>query len=521
MLSPIIRQRYESALERQRWADQREARIAAKMVGDAALPRNCSLVDYCIGTVNFRLHEWQLDYKIPMLERMIVEGGQRIIDHAPPQWGKSVLNQRAIAWAIRRDRKIKTAMMAYNIDHASRFGTVIRALLIAEGIVGNVGVERFSTPEREMQADGQSSFMALGMQSGMVGTGPDLLFIDDPFKSVQEAFSTVINDKADDVYKTTVANRISPTASISITCHRYHDDDFVARRMAEFGLDGQPIWKYVRFPAIADENEDGTDPTGRRPGELLSPRQDLSIEKTMIFLSGRKAADPLTFEAQFQGSPLPFQGMLFKREDFMIHPPEECPELDLWIRTYDLATSERESADCTGTALLGSTRRGDIWIRHVTERKSQWPDTVQWMDDQTVADTESGENVAVGIEAFGFHLAAVQDYFTHAASYAVPVYPLTPKGDKMWKARVWASRARQGKVHLVKGDWNEPFIQQCLAFTGREGGKDDMVDSVSLGMHLLYTLTGASPPSGESAKKRNLTDDEIFNLGIQEYLKPS
>lgn len=489
-----------------------ELRKLQHLASRQKLPLDISLADYCQATLNFPLHDWQREYLCPILEKAITEPGARIILHAAPQWGKSILNQRKIAWAIRRDPKLRTAMMCYNITHATGFGQVIRALLVGEGIIeAHSSSKAFSTRERELENDGQPSFMALGLLSGLIGKGPDCLDIDDPFGSVEDAFSPTINDKADRIFRTTVANRISPDASITITCHRYHDDDFIARRLGDLGIEGEKVWTYIRFPVISDDDPDNTDPTGRPPGVLLSPRQNLSEAKTWVFLNQRKDADPITFESQFQGNPKPFEGALFKRSDFRIVPIEEFPRLEMWVSSWDLAASDKKTSDDSARALMGSDEYGNVWIRDVRVTHTQWGETQDFIADTTEEDIAAGLNLTVGIETFGFQIAAIQDLFRHAMSHKVPFMPLTPKGNKRQKALVWAGRARCGKVILARGAWNEKFVAQCVAFTGRDGGKDDMVDAVSNGMALLYQVGSKEEEDEKKTYAQTYTVQDVIS----------
>lgn len=180
-------------------------------------------------------------------------------------------------------------------------------------------------------------------------------------------------------------------------------------------------------------------------------------------------------------------GNLFKQPWFKII--DEAPELDQWVRCWDLATSVKESADYTAGALVGLDSNHDIIIRDVVHFKAEWPDAAKRIAATSEAD---GENVSVGVEVFGAQLGLFQDLIRNAmGSHRVPVEARKPAGDKRQKASVWASRAEHGLVKLVRGPWNTSFISECVAFTGEPNkGHDDQVDAVSLAVDLLYTRRG-------------------------------
>lgn len=54
------------------------------------------------------------------------------------------------------------------------------------------------------------------------------------------------------------------------------------------------------------------------------------------------------------------------------------------------------------------------------------------------------------------------------------------RGSKLVRAKPLAAQAEVGNVKLVRGDWNEGFLQRAHNFTGEEGGKDDDIDAFGL-----------------------------------------
>ena len=99
------------------------------------------------------------------------------------------------------------------------------------------------------------------------------------------------------------------------------------------------------LPALAEEN----DILGREPGEALW--RERFDEKA---LQSIKAMDERQFQALFQNNPRGSDDILFRREDFKIIDDEiEYLKIynrlpgDNWFWTFDLATSEKETADYT------------------------------------------------------------------------------------------------------------------------------------------------------------------------------
>ena len=55
--------------------------------------------------------------------------------------------------------------------------------------------------------------------------------------------------------------------------------------------------------------------------------------------------------------------------------------------------------------------------------------------------------------------------------------------DKFTRALAWANRAEAGKVVLVRGAWNEEFLEEVCQFPN--GRHDDQVDAVSLAVQMI------------------------------------
>lgn len=380
-------------------------------------------------------------------------------------------------------------LAGYNVTHATdQFAEPVRNIMQGEQykelfpntrIPEPCSAEAFSTTARAALNDGQDSLTAVGLLSGFTGKGigpGDILIVDDPYASPEDARSPVINDKVWRWWQETVSVRVHPDANVLVMFHRYHDNDLAGRLLMQGG------WQYTRFPAIADANEDKSDPTGRGIGEPLSPM------RTLEALQAIEEEDPSKFAGQFQGTPLPPEGRMFRRDDFKIIKPWHLPELAQWYRAYDLATSVKETADFTAGALVGVNGL-DIYIRDVSRVRKEFPDARKMIVDTAVLD---GPDIPIGVEEKVAGLAMVQDLLRVPELGAHTVYPMPAKGDKKQRAQGWASRARAGHVYLVEGPWNEPFIKEALAFDGLGLTHDDQIDAVSIGWALLHFLQGGT-----------------------------
>lgn len=426
-----------------------------------------------------------------------------LLIHAPPGVGKSVIvAQRYIAWAMGLTPTVRTVLQCYNQRQAIKHGVVVVDTLESRqyqkmfpwvSIPGNVSNQAFATTARSATGDGQMSFAALGLGSGLTGNHPELLVMDDPYKDSEEAKSPVINDKIYSRVTGTVFPRLRPgQATFVVMFHRYAVDD-LAGRMLDTGL-----FEYLRLPAICDD--EATDPLGRKLGELLTPR--LSME----WLERLKEEDPYTFYGQYQGTPIIEGAQLFRKEDFQAISVEELPPLAYWLRFWDLATSTKQGSDYTAGALVGVGEDGSIYIADMQRFRKEWPESrakieaqaqldAMWLDSIRKTPNVARATLVTGVEDVQFQLAAIQDLQRHPTFERFPLMGLRPDKGKKERALVIAARARMGKLFMVRGPWNAAMVNEFTTFTGEDSSsvrKDDQVDAVAGAMALLAKIRGGT-----------------------------
>lgn len=444
---------------------------------------------YCRATLPWDLHEWQR-WVCRRLGRLHEEEGARILIHGPPQYGKSIVtSMRLPSWLLGMDPDRKIALATNSIATSETMGDATRGVMSGadykrmfprtrlheKGTAGS-----FRTTARARRSDGTHSFIGLGLQSGWPGKGlerGDLLIVDDPYVSMDEAKSQIVNEKVWRWWQQSAMVRVDSGANIVMFYHRYHDDDLAGRVIRSGG------WEYYRFPAIADS--EGDDPTGRAPGELLSPR------RTREWLDAKLEDDPYTFVAMFQGLPRNPAGEFFQESWFSRREPM-APRFDRVVRFWDLAVAARQRSDFTAGALCGIDAAQNLWILDVVRFKHEWPEASRRIAEIAQRDRADWGESAVGVEEVYWQLPMIQDLQRMGVFQGVPLWPIKPKGKKKERASGWAARAENGQVVLQAGAWNEPFVSECLAFTGLDGapGHDDMVDAVSGAYALLWRLRG-------------------------------
>jgi predicted phage terminase large subunit-like protein len=468
-----------------------------------------TFASFCQATLKYQLDPWQI-WLCNRLEKLRYQKGQRILLHAPPQVGKSVIvAQRLPAYLMGCNPVSRNAIGSYNQQKAIDFSKVVQSLMRGGEfmrmfpspdlqLAPDAKQDSFSTMARYNYGDGQSSLVALGMATGYVGKGFDgLLVIDDPYPSALMAGSPVINTQIRQWWEQTVMTRVPDETNIIVCFHRYHSEDF-----AQYLID-QGGWEFIRLAAIADESDEFPDPLGRQPGELLTPRLPL------VRLQEREERDSMSYHGQFQGLPRPLKGGFFEPgwfEESADYSPyiADLPPIDYWVRAWDTATGTKAANDWSVGALMGVKADGTLILADIKRVKKEWADLHEYIKQIALEDKEWLGRVRVAIEhkAIGIiqYSALQSDSFWR--EHAIPLEKLEiPQGeDKKTRANYWNAQLRNGYFKMLRSTWNQVFISECLAFTGRKGGKDDQVDAVSNAVQLLSRVKGGAkerPPAPE------------------------
>jgi len=293
--------------------------------------------------------------------------GAREAYHAPPQVGKSVImSQCYAAWIFGWHPMHRFRLATYKEYRSAHFSVVIKGLIRspehqamfpdpAGHIPKRCKAVEWYTNARLAMNDGQSSFSALGLQSGFTGVGFDTLVMDDPYKGAEDALSEVIRDKTWRFWTDTASVRANLQSNAFIMFHRYHQDDMGGRAIAsgEFNL--------VRYAAQCDgeyvDEKSGrrfADPIGRAEGEYLSARLD---EKYFA----RHKKNTSVWLSQFQGQPTAKTGKTFNVTLIQTIPRSRVPEILFWVRAWDNAATSGGGAFTAG-ALMGIDASENIYI---------------------------------------------------------------------------------------------------------------------------------------------------------------
>ena len=467
----------------------------APAVRDKYLRASMELGPYVEVTSALSLDPWQR-VLTARLEKLPEQSGQKILIHAPPQAGKSIIvSQRFPSWYLGRRPLDRIRLACYNITKSSQFGNVNLNVMRSQMYhnifpsddvtVGNrVPAGEWSTQARLGLGEAQSSFLALGLQTGFVGQGADLLIIDDPYSSVAEAYSETTRGNVWQFWEATAKPRLigqdGREPNVVVMFHRYVEDDLAGKLWREGG------WEMWRFCAEADGDEEWPDPMGREVGELLSPRMNrehIEEQKKNHFI----------FYGQFQGRPTALGGGLLKGSYFTKVTADFVPHLISFVCGWDPAVSAKTTADFTVAFPLGMDVKGRYYL--FDPARGQWTPGDARINISAYLRKliHKGRMVScIGMES----VASQSGYVTEARESKLfmgfPILDIPRFTDKVALCAGWQPTAASQGISLVEdgSGWTDTFIREAEYFPS--GEHDDQIDAVGLSFETMRRVPNSA-----------------------------
>jgi len=305
--------------------------------------------------------------------------------------------------------------------------------------------------------------MSRGVGSPPTGVGFQLIIIDDPIKSRQEAESETYRDRVWDWYTDDLYTRLEPGGAIILVLTRWHHDDLAARAIAS-----EPgKWKVLSLPALAED----FDPLGREPGQALWPERYTEKDLARIRKILTKSDGEYSFQALYQQQPTPREGAFFK-----VGKIEAVPTLPANLRLcrgWDLAASDGKG-DYTAGAKIGVDSKGVWYI--VDVRRGQW--SVDERND-TIKQTAKMDGLHTRIRIPQDAGQAGKDQGVMLgrmlAGHGITIKSVS--GKKEVRAQGLADQVNIGNVKMLEADWNSDFIEELRQFPA--GKHDDQVDALA------------------------------------------
>ena len=435
------------------------------------------------------VHNWHIDAICAALEGITF--GQvtpRLLINVPPGTMKSLLVSvfwPAWEWGPCDMPHLRYIATSYAERFTKRDSRRMRDLVMSDWY-------RALWPKVKLLRVGETSFSnsrtgwreAIPFQSLTGGRG-DRVLIDDPH-STETAESDAQRESTLRILRESVPLRVvdADKSAIIVIMQRLHEKDVSGWILSQPNYAG---YETIILPMEYDGEDRSTIAWAEERteiGELLFPKRfsATKVKENKSFMGSYAIA------GQYQQRPAPRGGGLLKRNWFTI---EKVLPLGIkrGVRWWDLAASVKSAKnarpDYTVGLLMFAVADGTFWIVDV-ERFQGTPLTVE----QTIKRTAITDNnvydririMTVIPEDPGAGGKFTADRFVSLlAGFSVKKERETKS--KELRLDPVISQAEAGKIKLLKGLWNEPFLDEVTTFPS--GENDDQVDALSGAFKML------------------------------------
>jgi predicted phage terminase large subunit-like protein len=444
------------------------AEEVAREVANDTQPKNLSFRDWCNEVSPEFRWDWphlayirtRLEPIIEILEQslngVVTEHKPRhLILSVPPRHGKSEqVTVRFPAFLLERWPKLRTIVGAYNSALVQKFSRKTRRI-----IERRMQLSRDANTAGEWETADGGGLRAVGAGGGVTGHGANLIIIDDPVKSREEANSETYREKIWDWFKDDIYTRLEPGGVVIIIMTRWHEDDLVGRiLLSDFADDFEVI-------NLAAEAEYG-DPLGRPLGAALCPDRfnETALAKLRTIL-GR------SYYSLYQGRPAAVEGDIINYTWFKRYRYK--PRFIRIVQSWDTAQKTNVKNDYNVCTTWGETESGDDYLIDVYREKLDYPKLKRAIKAQK----QKWNPSAILLEDKGHGTAAGQE-FKLLPGYNIIM--IEPEGDKVTRMSIESAAIEAGRVYVPEDNmepWAAEFENECTNFPAVK--HDDQVDSMS------------------------------------------
>jgi predicted phage terminase large subunit-like protein len=395
---------------------------------------------------------------------------KRLIINIPPRYGKTELAvKNFIAYGLAINPQSKFIHISYSDDLALDNSSQ------AKEYVESDAFQKFWQMKLKKDAQGKKKWFneegggvyATASGGAITGFGAGVadsnkfsgaIIIDDPLKP-DDAISEVKRKSVNERYNSTIRSRVNDSNTpIIVIMQRLHEDD-----LSGFLLDGGSgeEWEHLCLPAL-DENNKPLYPEKHSFEELEQIRQ----------------ANRYNFAGQYMQLPAPEEGGEWKKEWFNIIDKKEVPINSLkWELFIDGAYTKNTANDPTGFQ-IGAKWNNNYVIYSSVDKYLEMPELLKFIPNHINASDVKVSLILVEPKASGKSLQQMVKSTT--GLNIAEIRTDFVNNSKIENARTCSSFIEGGRVYLIKGNWNEPFLNQVGTFPNAK--HDEHIDLTCYGI---------------------------------------
>ena len=444
----------------------------------------------CLNTEkrNFRLSK-NTGYAVCSIEEcepeqgncITVEGGVYCVGRTMiPTHNSVTITQTFPSWYLGHNPHNKVIEISYSEDFAETFGRRNREKIREYGeMLFGISLSDSKNTATEFElSNGQGGMLSRGIGSGVTGHGANLMIIDDPIKTQQEADSDATKNRIWNEWVSFFASRLAPDAKVIIIMTRWAEDD-LAGRLIEQGVNV----KNVNLPLECDSEDD---PLGRKVGDALCPeigKGNEWLQDFKRFMLSREGSR--TWNALYQGHPVASIGNILKREWWKYYDTEhDAPEFIDMVMSVDAAFKDGSDNDFVAIQVWGKNG-ANIYLIDAVKKHLDMPDTCREIV-RLRAMYPKCKITLIEDKANGSAIIQVLRKQIHG------IIGINPDGGKVSRVNAVSGAIESGNVYLPSNKpFTEDFVNECAAFPN--GAHDDQVDAMSQCLNRLIYFNSNKP----------------------------
>ena len=416
--------------------------------------------------------------KIAHFVMRIIKGEvKRGIINIPPRYGKTeTLVKGLIAYGLAINEQSKFIHLSYSDDLALDNSSQAKEYIQSESF------QKFWPMNLKKDAQGKKKWFneysggvyatasggaITGFGAGVAGSEKfsGAIIIDDPLKP-DDAFSDVKRSAVNNRYNTTIRSRVNDLSKnnnefktpIIVIMQRLHEED-----LSGFLLNGGSgeEWEHLCLPAL-DENNN----------PLWEDKH------TFKDLQQIKESDSYTFAGQYMQTPAPDEGGEWRKDWFEIIGKETIPLNSLrWELIIDGAYTKNTANDPTGYQ-VGAKHGSNYIILTSVDRYLELPELLK---DIPVFINSLGIKISLILIEPKASGKSLRQMISNTMSYPVSEIKTDfVNNSKIENVRACSNYVEGGRVKLIKGNWNESYLNQIGTFPNAK--HDEHIDLTCYGI---------------------------------------
>jgi len=394
---------------------------------------------------------------------------KRGIINIPPRYGKTELVIKLfIAWCLIKNNQSKFIHLSYSDDLALDNSSQAKEYIESDAFqrLWEMKLKKDAQGKKKWFNEQGGGVYATASGGAITGFGAGVpeskgfsgaILIDDPLKP-DDAFSEVKRKAVNERYNNTIRSRVNDRETpIIIVMQRLHEDD-----LSGFLLNGGSgeEWEHLCLPALDKDNN-----------ALWNDKH------TFEELEQIRQANRYTFAGQYMQTPSPDEGGEWKKEWFEIVDSKSIPSNLIWNVYIDGAYTKDTKNDPTGIQ-ISCKHNNEYYIYSSIDKYLELPELIRFIPEHLkalgirtriikVEPKASGKSIVQLIkEQTRLNIAEIKSDFVNMS--------------KIERARMASPYIEGGRVKLIKGSWNEPFLNQIAMFPNAK--HDEHIDLTCYGI---------------------------------------